>query len=341
MKTLVTKGQYANIVLENEKSLRLVLSNFGASIYSIELKNQEGIYEAMTLHPADMENFYNPGDYHGKTIGRFAGRINKGLCEINSKQYTLDINWNGVNSLHGGFKGINGLVFDYELVEGSEYTDVIFRGLEKAGNLPGDVTYKVTYRVYNLTDDIDLYLEADTTEDTIVNLTNHVYLNLSGDCKDTILDHKLYLACDKYTRLNNELITITVDPVNEIMDFTDNHEIKKYINDDSLQNFVAGGYDHCFIKTDTSKDLIAVVTNPANGVSLSIETSYPTVVFYSGNFLDNYPFNKERLTNIKHQALCLEPQFIPNGINMSGEDSAILRKGEHYSQFIKYKFQNN
>ena len=324
-----------HIVLENEVGMRIELSAFGASIYNIELLN-DNEYVSVVLTPSDLKNFYTNTSYHGKSIGRFSGRIDKACCNINNQKYNLDINWNEINSLHGGFKGLSSRVCDYKISEGIDYTDVIFTHIDSDFMLPGVLSYEIIYRISNNENDITVFLNAATTEDTLVNLTNHTYFNLSGNCKNTILDHNLYLACSKYTKLNNELITTNILPVDHIMDFRDNHKIGKYILDETLQNHTARGYDHCFIKENEEDDLLAILTDNESGISLSISSSYPSVVVYSGNYPDDFPFNKERIKNIKFHAICLEAQFVPNGINMSDVNPAILRKDEKYSHYIKY-----
>ena len=328
-----------HIVVENESGMRVELSAFGASIYDIEIKNENGIYESMVLKATKLEDFYLNPSYYGKTIGRWAGRIDKAVCQINEKTYNLEINWHNVNSLHGGFDGLSSRVFDYNVVAGDEYVDVEFL-LEATDNvLPGLAKYKITYRVYNNENTILLLLNASCDEDTLMNLTNHAYFNLSGNSKRTILNHKLYLQCDKYTRLNNELITLSIDKVNQIFDFTTKREIGLYIEDESLQNHTSRGYDHCFIKADESNELLAILEEEENNTQLCIYSSYPSVVFYSGCYPDSFKVNKEVVTNVKYHSLCLEPQFIPNGINMDSVNKAILRKGEEYNHYIRYEFK--
>ena len=327
------------ISLKNNSGLEVKLCTFGASFYDLKVLDKFGNIESVLLTPSDLNDFYYSTGYYGKCVGRYSGRIDKGVCSINDKEYKLDINWNNVNSLHGGFKGISFVNFDYEINESTDWVDVVFTYTELASQLPGDVTYKFTYRVMNNVNEIKLSFEAQSTEDTIVNLTNHAYFNLSGNARRTVMDHQMQFLCDKYTRLNNELITITIDPVNEVMDFRDNHPIGKYIEDPSLQNHKALGYDHCFIKEDVANPLLAVVKDNESGIGLSISSSYPSVVFYSGCYPDSYPFNEDKITNIKYHAFCLEPQFIPNGINMEGVEKAILKPGETYSHYIKYSFE--
>ena len=97
MKIIYLDNQH--ILVENSVGLKVELASFGASIYQIELKNNEGTYEAITLVPSSLANFETNTSYHGKTIGRYAGRIDNGKCIINDTNYNLDINWCDVNSL--------------------------------------------------------------------------------------------------------------------------------------------------------------------------------------------------------------------------------------------------
>ena len=328
----------AFITLVNSRGMEICLSSFGASFYDIKTLDKNNNLESIVLTPTSLEDFYYSSGYQGKVIGRFSGRIDKANCQINGVNYDLDINWNGVNSLHGGYDCIAYKNFSYEVKEENDYVDVIFTYLEKENKLPGDVFYTITYRVFKTKNEVINLFEATTTKDTHVNLTNHVYFNLSGDLKRDTLKQKLQFFCDKYTRLNNELITIKVDPVNDVMDFRNMHEIGKHIYDESIQNHTAKGYDHCFIKEDLSKEKIAVMQDDESGRRLTVETSYPAVVYYAGCYPAAFPFNKEGIKIGQYHSVCLECQYVPNCINMDGVDKAILRKDEKYSHYMKYSF---
>jgi len=326
------------ITLMNEAGMVVTLCSLGASFYDIKVIDKEERLESVILTPSDLETFYTDTGYYGKCVGRYSGRIDDAKCSINGKEYILDRNWNGVNSLHGGFEGIGFANFHHEVESFDDYTLVTFKYLEKANKLPGDVSYKFTYKVMNKENDITLNFEATTTEDTVVNLTNHAYFNLSGEGKRTVMNQKLQFLCDRYTRLNNNLITITVDPVNEVFDFREMHEIGKFINDPSLQDHIAKGYDHCFLKADESNPLVAVLKDDISGRKLSVYTSYPAVVCYAGCYPGEFEFNETKFKIQKHHAVCLECQYVPNGINMEDVDKAILRKGETYNHYIRYHF---
>mgnify|MGYP002519653791 CR=1 FL=1 len=106
--------------------------------------------------------------------------------------------------------------------------------------------------------DIVVLFNAKTNKDTIVNLTNHVYFNLSGNGVRNCLHHNIKFNCDKYTRLNNELITVSIDDVNDVFDFRIPHEIGKYIYDESIQNHKALGYDHCWFKENKDDEKVSL-----------------------------------------------------------------------------------
>ena len=123
------------------------------------------------------------------------------------------------------------------------------------------------------------------------------------------------------------------------MDFTKGKLIKTHIEDESLQNHTAFGYDHCFIKSNEENSEIAILVDPKSKRRLTVSSSLPTVVCYS----TNYP-NKEVKFNVlnnklqKYHGITLECQYIPNGINMENENKAIYKANEKYSHYISYNF---
>lgn len=325
------------ISLDNSNGMRLTLSTFGASIYQLETNDKDNNMESIILTPQNLNDFYYSTGYYGKCVGRFSGRIDNAKCSINDKEYDLDINWNNVNSLHGGNDGISFKNFNYEIKDSDAYVDIIFTYFEKENKLPGDVNYIFTYRVEKNENEFTLFLNATTSKDTLINLTNHVYFNLSGDGKSDILNQKMKLLCNTYTKLNNNLITDIIEPVNKVMDFTTMHKIGDYINDETLQNHQANGYDHCWIKTNSNDSKIAILQDDISKRRLTVYTSYPAIVCYAGCYPASFKFLKD-LTISKYYSMCVECQFIPNGINMENVDKAILKQNETYNHYIKYHF---
>lgn len=322
----------AFITVKNNKNLEVTLCSLGASFYRVVYK---GLNRIMT--PINHEEFYNNQQYYGKLVGRFSGRIDDGVCQINNKTYNLPKNWGGISSLHGGDKGISFSNFKYELKEEEKSFDVVFYFTEKEDYLPGDVTYKVIYHIYKNQDEIKLEVFAKTTKETIVNVTNHAYWTLSSG-KDTVLNEELTLGCKYFGDLDNHLIAKSIKEVTKIMDFTNGHAIGLYINDPYLQNHTSFGYDHFFVKTNENEPFAASLYNKDLDIRLTVKTSYPAIVVYT----DNYP-TKMKYEGVdsekKYQAIALECQYIPNGINMDGVNKALLKPEEEFHEYISYSFE--
>ena len=180
-------------------------------------------------------------------------------------------------------------------------------------------------------------MEAYASKTTIVNLTNHAYFTLSSG-KELVLDEILTLGCKYHGDLDMNLIAKSIKEVDPIMDFTKGHAIGKYIEAPYLQNHTSFGYDHFFVKTKEEDSFAAKLEDKKEGISLTIHTSYPAVVVYT----DNYP-TKMEYENCKHekkyQAIALECQYIPNGINMENVDKALLKPNEQYKEYISYTFE--
>ena len=115
-------------------------------------------------------------------------------------EYQLPQN-NFGHTLHGGPEG-----YDRQLFKAEQLSDqsVAFTYVSPDGEagFPGTLNVKVTM---TLTDDnaIDLQYEAETDKETVVNLTNHSYFNLSGDANNTILDHLLMINADQFTPVDD------------------------------------------------------------------------------------------------------------------------------------------
>ena len=71
---------------------------------------------------------------------------------------------------------------------------------------------------------------------------------------------------------------------------------------------------------------------------LTVKTSYPSIVCYTCNYPANITINGNKIN--QHQSICLECQYIPNGINMENVNKAIFKANEIYEEYITYQFDN-
>jgi aldose 1-epimerase len=320
--------------LTNKKGTQVKISSYGGTITSWVAPDKNGGRSNIVLGFDSLSGYLAKPPYFGATIGRYGNRIGNAKFSLDGKTYTLAAN-NGKNSLHGGKKGFDKVVWDAApATDGTPSLTLSYLSKDGEEGYPGNL--KATVK-FTLTDDNELQLEynAETDKATPVNLTNHSYFNLTGDVSKGILDHTLWIDADKYTPVDTTLIpTGQLVPVKGTpFDFTSPHKIGERIAQ------VPGGYDHNFVLNRKGADmqLAAWVKDSATGRKLEVYTTEPGLQFYSGNFLDGTIKNRDGKPIPQHGALCLETQHFPDSPNKPAFPSTILKPGEKYYTVTKYK----
>ena len=325
--------------LSNGKITAKVMT-YGAILTELIVPDRAGKMADVVLGFDSLDGYLGAHPYFGSTVGRVANRVGKAKFSLDGKDYTVAAN-NGPNSLHGGVKGFDKVVWKAEEVTGPLGPAVKFSYLSKDGEegYPGNLNVSMTY---TLTTDNALKLDymATTDKATPVNLTHHTYFNLAGPGSGTILNHELRLATDRYTPGDDTMI-----PTGEIkaakgsaLDFTKSTVIGSRIAEMTGE---PGGYDHNFVLNDTPRTTPmpgATVYEPTSGRVMDVATTEPGLQFYTGNFLDGSLKGKVGTVYKKHTGLCLEAQHFPDSVNHPGFPSTILRPGATYTQTTIYKF---
>ena len=328
--------EYKFISVENKTKMKLVLTSCGAGIRDVFIPNKNDEVNSITLSPLNLIEFKNC--YHGKTIGRTSGRIENATFTINNKTAILEKNNIACDNLHGGSEGFHHRPFATSIEENDEYTNVIFsyNSPNGEGGYFGNIKLTVTYKIWEKENKFEIIYDATTDEETLLNLTNHVYWNLTGDLKDTILNHKLYLDSSKYGVLNDRFIVQKLDNVPHQFDFRDGKYVKDDVEDIIVQTY-ALGYDHPF-SLDKTKDYDCKLVCEENGIELSVKTSYPFVVVYSDNQADPNVEVRDGLNDRKYLAICLECQYHPDGIHQMPENCGIISPQKPYHETVEYTF---
>jgi len=337
----VVNGDSTNLyVLTNANGVEVALTNYGGRIVSVMVPDRDGNMKDVVLGFNNVDDYVNVNNNFGATIGRYGNRIANGKIMVEGVEYQLPQN-NFGHTLHGGPEGFDKKVFKAEQINNQT---VVFSYLSKDGeaNFPGNLDMKVTM---TLTDDnaIDLQYEATTDKETVVNLTNHSYFNLSGDGNNTILNDSLTIHADAFTPVDDTFMTTgEISPVEGTpMDFRTPAAIGARINDyDYAQLKNGDGYDHNWVlntKGDVTQ-VAATVYSPATGIVLDVYTDEPGVQVYTGNFLDGTVTGKNGAVYAKRNAICLETQKYPDSPNKADWPSPYLKPGEKYTSRCIYKF---
>jgi len=325
-------------VLTNGKISAKVMT-YGAILTELIVPDRNGKPTDVVLGFDNLEGYLAGHPYFGATTGRVANRIAKAEFTLDGKEYKLAAN-NGPNSLHGGLKAFDKVVWKAQDVSGPDGPAVRFTYLSPDGEegFPGNLSVSVTYTV---TSDQAIKIDYSATTDkaTPVNLTNHSYFNLAGPASGNILGHELMLAADQYTPGDDTMITTgEIKPVKGTpLDFTNPTKIGAHIAEIPGE---PGGYDHNYVLRGGGKApaLAARVSEAESGRVLEMFTTEPGVQFYTANFLDGSLKGKGGVVYKKNQAFCLEAQHFPDSVHHTNFPTTILRPGEKYTQTTIYKF---
>ena len=333
---VVDNIKYEYITLINNKNMEMTLSTCGAGIREIRMPNKDGIVKTITLAPV-RNDLYNKA-YHGKIIGRTSGRIEDATFTIAGNTANLEKNNQGIDNLHGGSTGLHQQNFDYTIRENIEYTDVVFSYFspDGEGGYFGDVNIDITYRVYNNINKFIILIKGKSNCKNLLNITNHVYWNLSGDLSDKVLDHELFINASKRGVLNNRSILTDIIPVSKEFDFKALKPIKTDIRTDCVQENTTG-YDHPFY-LDNNDGVISTLKCKESGLTLNIKTDYPVVVCYSNNYPEYDVEVFKGIYDDMHMAVCLECQYSPNSLKMTPDNAGVFGE-EGYSHYIEYEFE--
>jgi aldose 1-epimerase len=329
--------------LTNSNGMIAEISNFGGVIVTLKVPDSKGNFEDVVLGFDELDRYIAAGPFLGALIGRFANRIENGTFKLNDVEYNVPNN-DGKNCLHGGPKGFDKVLWEVNPIEGKEQAlELTYLSKDGEAGFPGNLQVKVTY---TLTEDnsirIDYYAVSD--KDTVINLTNHSYFNLSGHASGDILNHKLMLNSDKFTVSDQH--SIPTGEIREVkgtpMDFTKFTEIGENIDCDYEQIVFAKGYDHNWVLNVSGKipEKAAEVIDENSGRVMEVYTTKPGVQFYTGNFLNDLYIGKGGVPYARRAGFCLETQYFPNAMNTEHFPSPILRAGEEYNHTTIYKFSN-
>lgn len=321
----------------SDGSLRVLVSSFGVTILEVWAEDRNGHADNVVLGYETMEDYMDrPGTYFGACVGRVCNRIARGTFTINGKTYNVPVN-NGPNSLHGGIQG-----FSYHNFESRRKSDhsveFTYHSADMEEGYPGNVDIKITVSVKGRS--LRLDYDAISDQDTLINLTNHTYLNLSG-AAETIDNHLMQVASSRHGHVDADGLATGQfrEAAGTPMDFHQPTRLGDVLAldhvDEQLRN--GSGIDHHFVLDEARSDQI-ILSHPASGRKVTISTTAPGAQIYSGNFLEpgheRHPF-----PYTKHSGIAVEPQFMPDGIHNQEIPDMLFRAGEPFHQTTTYRFE--
>jgi aldose 1-epimerase len=345
----VTKAPYGRLpdgttvdgyTIRNARGTTMHVITYGGIITSLRVPDREGKLDDIVLGFDSLAGYLKDSPYFGAIVGRYANRIAKGRFTLDGKTYQLPVN-NGPNSLHGGLRGLDKVVWHATSFENDSGAGVVLTHTSPDGDqgYPGRLDLRVTY---TLDDRNELAIEYHATTDkaTPVNLSQHTYFNLAGEGRRDVLGHVLQLEASRYTPVDSTLI-----PTGELaavagtpFDFRTPTAIGARIGQPNEQLRIAGGYDHNVVLDGGGYRHAARVVEPGTGRTLDVYTDQPGIQFYSGNFLDGSFTGKAGHVYGHRFGFCLETQHFPDSPNHPSFPSTILRPGQPFTSRTIFAF---
>jgi aldose 1-epimerase len=348
--TLIDNKKVQLFTLRNSSGCVTQLTNFGARWISMWVPDRNGQLTDVVLGFNKIKDYLTAGEpYHGATVGRICGRINKGKFSLDGKEYTLsnnDLFGTPVkNHLHGGIIGFHKKVWDSRPFENENGEQgIIFNYFSEDGEegFPGNLNVEVSY-ILTKRNELRIEYKATTDKPTIVNLTNHAYFNLNGEGNGNILNHQMKIYADKYIECDRELIpTGKLKPVKKTpLDYREYASMGKGIEQDHDQIFKGKGYAAAIVIKEKQTGKLRKVAEAfarESGIRLEVFSDKPSLQLYNAWLFDGRDTGKSGKPYGFSGGFVMEPQGFPDAPNHKEFPGITLRPGGSYIHKDIYKF---
>lgn len=317
----------------NINGMSVASCTYGATITALNVADYFGKIENIVCSFPTVEGYIKNPQFFGATIGPFAGRLENATLHLDGKVFQVPPN-EGNHLLHGGAEGFHQAIWSVQTEQTEQTTSTIYELLFD-GSYPGELSMQVKF---TLTDANELIISYDgtTTATTLLNCTNHMYFNLSGNLKRTVQQHRLTIPATQYIPITKAGLPVGEYHAVEgtVFDFTNGKRLGEVIAaKDEQIDFACGGLDHPFILEGQQIELL----DEESGRKLTITSEDKVVVVYTGNKIGaDFKFREAAAQNFL--GVCLEEQNIPNSSLYSHFPSSILRENERYEKTTIYQF---
>ncbi|MGN0383802.1 MAG: aldose epimerase family protein [Eubacterium sp.] len=330
--------------ITNKNGMTAKCTDFGAILVELHVPDKQGKSADVVLGYDNVEAYADNWPGYGSIIGRNANRIANAEFSLNGTTYKLDKN-DGEHNLHSGFNGYHKRIWDAEMLTIDNGQAIKFSCISPDGDqgYPGEVKVSVTY-VLTDENEIKIIYDAVSDADTVINMTNHSYFNLSGHNSGYALKQKIWIDADEFTAADSE--QIAHGEVRKVKDTPFDFNVLKPacqdIDKDYDQLIFGKGYDRNFVLKTTKGNvsLVAKLVDDVSGRIMEVYTDSPGMQLYTGNYLTGSGTGKDGIVYQDYEGIAFETQFPPNAVNISSFPQPFIKAGEVYHYETIYKFLN-
>ena len=303
----------------------------GASIASVQTPDHLGRLANIALSLPNAGAYLANTVCAGAVVGPIAGRIQDGRVVLGGHTFQMPRGENG-NCLHSGANGLQNVLWTVPFADA--HTVVFQTTLPDGGcGLPGNRTFTARYALAG--DTLCLTLSVTTDADTFVDPTSHAYWNLSGDfaCPAT---QRVQLCAKEIWYNNAQHLPWQRRAVDgTAFDLRAGRPLAEAWQSDAknAQLANANGWNNAYILSGN-----ATLYEPVSGRCLTLETDAPSLVLYSGGYLDESLLLAGGQRAVPGCAYALEPQLCPDAPRLLGSALPLLHAGEVFTRTIRWRF---
>lgn len=334
---MTSKGEEARLfTIQNDKGMEIKVSDYGATLVQVRVPDKEGRLLDVVLGYDDVQGYEAGNAFFGATIGRVANRIGNGEFRLGGRTYELTRN-DGQNTLHGGRDFYNKRIWKTGEAQ-EDHVEFLMDSPSGDQGFPGNVKISVTYTLTK-DNEVKIHYRAVPDADTLMNLTNHSYFNLSGHASGTVLDQEVMLYADAYARADSQSIpTGEIVPVSGTpMDFRQLKPVGAEIEEAYEALEFGKGYDHNWVLNGNGYRKAAFMRSKESGIAMEVYTDLPGMQFYTANFVDHEKGKAGAVYNMR-QAACFETQYFPDAVHKDHFEGPEVKAGEVYETTTAYRF---
>ncbi|HEY4079334.1 MAG TPA: aldose epimerase family protein [Burkholderiaceae bacterium] len=329
--------------LRNRLGMQVAYIDYGATLTELVVPDREGRLANVVLSVPTLAAFEANQRRYGAEIGRYAGRIDHARFVLDGLVVQLQPNAKGVY-LHADPDGFDRRVWSRRDFSEADSLGSVFTMDSPAGDqhFPGHLRMEVTYRLARAHNELCIEYRAETDAPTVLNPTNHVFLNLAGAGSHGLAGHSFTIAADRYAATDARRIPTgaLLDVTGTVLDFRRPADvIGRLASGDALLGQPAG-FDHSLVFSGWDGRLRPVlrVDDATSGRRLDLSTTEPSAQFNAGSGFDGGELGSEGRAYERGDGFAFETQHLPDSPNHPNFPSTRLDPGQRFESRTCYVF---
>ena len=287
---------------------------YGAILQDVRLK---GVDHSLTIGSENLDDYLTTMAHFGPIVAPVANRIAGARARIAGIEHMLTPN-QGRQILHSAEAGSQRKLWRIE-DQTDDTVTLSVRLPDGEAGFPGNQDVMVHFAI--LADNVlRLEVTAKTDEDSIINICNHSYWNLSG--APNIVGHQLQIRADEYLPTDDDCIPTHIERVEDMpYDFR------------TMRDVIPGepDLDHNFCLSRGRTDLRDVLTFKGGDLTMVMATDMPGIQVYDAR-------GSSKTGRADYAGLAFEPQFWPNAPHEARFPKINVPAGGVWTQEVEWRF---